>query len=86
MLVTHRQVTAGTSLKHKLLIEVPEERTGSSHVLPAHTPALMGSVASRIRTVATISLSATGSRKAPNGVEVPCIVDMLALVRAGVYA
>lgn len=68
------------------VIKVPEERTGSSQVLPAHTPAFIGSVASRMRTVATISLSATGSRNAPNGVEVPCTSLIFARVGEGVLA
>ena len=39
-----------------------------SQALPARCPAPMGLVHNRIRTLATISLSATGSRKAPKGV------------------
>lgn len=59
---------------------LPEDRVGRSQVLPAHGPALIGSVASRIKTVATISLSATGSKKAPKGVDVPCMILFIAEV------
>ena len=43
-----------------------------SQVLPAKYPDGTGSVHSRISTVATMSLSATGSRKAPKGVLASC--------------
>ena len=43
----------------------PSVMTGMSHSLPARGPAAMGCVHSRMSTAATMSLSATGSRKAP---------------------
>ncbi len=49
----------------------PDDRLGSNQVLPAHGPPLRGSVARRMSTVATINLSATGSRNAPNADVVP---------------
>lgn len=51
---------------------IPDDRLGSSQVLPAQGPPFSGSVASRISTVATINLSATGSRNAPNAEVVFC--------------
>lgn len=42
---------------------------GNIHVFPAKMPAGIGTVPMRIKIVATMSLSATGSRNAPNGVE-----------------
>ena len=50
----------------------PEERTGSSHAFPTKGPDARGCELSRMRTAATMSLSATGSRNAPNGVINPC--------------
>ena len=50
----------------------PEDSTGSSQVLPARGPDVSGCELSKMRTAATISLSATGSRKAPNAVVSPC--------------
>ena len=61
-----RQPTAGRGSGE------PEVRVGTSHVLPANQPEGTGSVHSRMSTVATISLSATGSRKAPKGVLASC--------------
>lgn len=52
----------------------PRVATGTSHVLPARGPAASGCVLSRISTAATISLSATGSKKAPKGVDRFCKV------------
>lgn len=52
---------------------VPDDRLGSSQVLPAQGPPLRGSEANRISTVATINLSATGSRNAPNAEILFCI-------------
>ena len=49
----------------------PDASTGMSQVLPCQGPAGRACVLSRIRTVATMSLSATGSRKAPNADTVP---------------
>jgi hypothetical protein len=45
---------------------IPHVETGISQVFPAHGPEGSGLVHNKIITVATISLSATGSRKAPN--------------------
>jgi hypothetical protein len=46
--------------------------TGITHALPARGPAASGCVLSSTSTVATISLSATGSRNAPNADEAFC--------------
>ena len=46
---------------------------GRSQALPAKGPARIGRVLRRISTVDTISLSATGSRKAPNAENDPCV-------------
>lgn len=46
--------------------------TGMTHALPANGPAASGCVLSSTSTVATISLSATGSRKAPKADEAFC--------------
>lgn len=44
----------------------PSVSTGMSQSLPLSTPIGSGCVLTRISTAATMSLSATGSRKAPN--------------------
>ena len=51
---------------------IPEDMEGMIQELPAKWPALIGLVHRRIRMLATISLSATGSRKAPKGVLWSC--------------
>lgn len=47
-------------------------RAGISQALPASGPAASGRLATSTSTAATISLSATGSRNAPNADVVPC--------------
>jgi hypothetical protein len=46
--------------------------TGITHALPARGPAANGCVHSSTSTAATISLSATGSKNAPNADEAFC--------------
>jgi len=53
----------------------PQEVAGRIHVFPAKNPYGIETVLRRIRIVATISLSATGSKKAPNGEEQFCKPD-----------
>lgn len=62
---------AAHSLKALIVISlaiITHATVGNNHVLPANHPAGTGTVPMRIRIVATINLSATGSKKAPNGV------------------
>lgn len=51
----------------------PHVSTGKIHVFPASDPTGTGSVLRRMRVVATMSLSATGSKKAPKAEEAFCM-------------
>lgn len=51
---------------------LPDAIVGINQVLPANAPITNGFELKRMSTVETINLSATGSRKAPNGEWEPC--------------